>query len=69
MFKFYNNHKRVYPINNPSDHYTTIHKLHYKPFYLIGNNKKLYKKQQKICERLCYGKNEDILNKIFKDNK
>jgi hypothetical protein len=56
MFKFYNNHKRVYPINNPSDHYTTIHKLHYKPFYLKGNNQNLYKKQQKICERLCYGK-------------
>jgi hypothetical protein len=55
MFKLYNNQKKVFPINNSTDHYISIYKLHYKPFYFTGNNKNLYKKQLKICERLCYG--------------
>lgn len=60
MLKFYNNRNKVYPINNSNDHYITIHNLHYKPFYLKENNINLYKRQQRICERLCYG----IIKKI-----
>ena len=55
MFKLYNNKKKIYLINNLTDNYTSIYKLHYKPFYFTRDNKNLYKRQLKICEQLCYG--------------
>ena len=59
MLKLYNNERlKIFPINNsynPTDHYTSIYKLHYKPIFYKENTKDLYKKQLKLCKRLCYG--------------
>jgi len=37
--------KKIFPINNSyntSDHYKSIYRLHYKPFYYKSNDKKQY---------------------------
>jgi hypothetical protein len=56
MLKIYNNERsKIFPINNSKDDYISIYKLHYKPFYYKENSRNLYKKQLKLCKRLCYG--------------
>ena len=60
IYKLLNNTdpKKIFPINNSynkSDHYKSIYRLHYKPFYYKSNDKKtIYKKQHEFCIRLSY---------------
>lgn len=59
MRKLYNNERlKIFPINNSTDHYISIYKLHYKPIFYKENGSNLYKNQLKLCKRLCYGVNK-----------
>lgn len=60
MFNYFNKNNRIYPINNTIDHYTTIHKLDYKRYNLWNYKKDVYKRQQKVCERLFYGGKREL---------
>lgn len=43
---------RVFPINNSKDHYTSIYKLHYKPYYIEVKGQSFYKRQIEFCKRM-----------------
>ena len=62
---FNNERKRIFPINDlyhDSLQYTSIYKLHYKPFFFETKNNKYYKKQLELCNRLSNNNNNNNNN-------